>query len=248
MSKNRSAGTYIALAVAGLIAVSLVGEAPERASDVALEPVVPDWAAIAAWPTFEAPTVEATPDPGRTFTAIVLDDSGSMEGDIEPAKAAVVAALDAMEPTDRVAVFALNTGEILPFTTVAEARSALPRLLAPVASDGSTPLTGAVNASRAALEAEAAVTGGFGTYRILVTTDGRADDEASLAGAVEDLARTTPIQIATVGVGIRGDNVLRRPDLGAFVDIDNVGELEAALRDAIAEEQSFTAITAFEEG
>ena len=247
MAKNRSAGAYIAIAVAAFVAVAIFSEVPDR-REVAPEPVVPDWAAIAAWPVFEAQTVEATPDPGRTFTVLVLDDSGSMGDDIEAAKNAVVAALEAMDAGDRVAVFGLNTGEILPFFTVSEARAALPGLLEAVESDGGTPLTRAIMASRAALEAEAAVAGGFGTYRILVTTDGRADDEQALADAIEDLARTTPIQIATIGVGIRGNHVLRRPDLASFVEIADVGELEAALRDAIAEEQSFTAITSFEEG
>lgn len=247
MAKNRSAGAYIAIAVAAFVAVAIFSEAPDR-TEIVPEPVVPDWAAIAAWPVFEAQTVEATPDPGRTFTVLVLDDSGSMGDDIEAAKNAVVATLEAMDPADRVAVIGLNSGEVLPFSTVSEARAALPGLLEAVESDGGTPLTRAIVASRVALEAEAAVAGGFGTYRILVTTDGRADDEQALADAIEDLARTTPIQIATIGVGIRGNHVLRRPDLASFVEIDNVGELEAALRDAIAEEQSFTAITSFEEG
>ncbi|MDJ1006408.1 MAG: vWA domain-containing protein [Paracoccaceae bacterium] len=245
--KARSASTYIALAIAAFIAVAIFNEAPGR-RETARAPVVPDWAAIASWPSFEASTVEATPDPGRTFTVIVLDDSGSMGSDIEPAKTAVVAALDAMEPADRVAVIGLNTGEILPFLDVREARGVLAGRLAPVVSDGGTPLTAAVRASRVALEAQASVAGGFGTYRILITTDGAADAEDALEAEIEDLARTTPIQVATIGVGIRGDHILRRPDLATFVEIDNVGELATALRDAIAEEQTFSAITTFEGG
>ena len=154
----------------------------------------------------------------------------------------------AMQPTDRVAVVALNTGLILPFSSVDEARDLLPPRVSQVESEGGTPLTSAMRASRAALEQEAARTGGFGTYRILVTTDGEAANRDSLRAEIEDLARTTPIQVATIGVGIGGNHILRRPDLASFVAIDNVSELAAALRAAIAEEQSFSAITTFEDG
>lgn len=209
------------------------------------EPVEPDWQSIAAWPPNEATEVDAEPDPKRNFTAIVFDDSSSMSDAIRDARTAVISSLDAMKDTDRLTVIALNEGEVIPFMNVQDARKVLPEALGQVRSEGRTPLTRALRTSREALAAEAAVAGGFGTYRILVTTDGEADDGASLTAEIEDIARTTPIQVATIGVGIRGDHVLRRADLAAFVAIDNVGQLAAALRDAIAEEQVFSAITSF---
>jgi hypothetical protein len=234
----------IGLAVITAVVIVAIFES-EEGEQFSAAPVAPDWAAIAAWPGIDAADVEARPDPGRTFTAIILDDSGSMGSDIVPARDAVVAALDAMDPDDRVAVIALNAGEILPFSTVSDAKGTLPALLARVISEGGTPLTGAMIAAREALAREAAVAGGFGTYRILVTTDGAADDSVALQAEVEHIARATPIQIATIGVGIRGGHILRRDDLAAFVAIDDVGQLAAALRDAIAEEQTFSAITSF---
>ena len=234
------------LGLAAIFAIAIVSVLLDSGEETySTEPVAPDWEAIAAWPGVEAENVEARPDPNRTFTAIILDDSGSMGDDIVPAREAVVTALGAMDESDRVAVIALNAGTILPFATVSDAKADLPRLLAPVISEGGTPLTAAMQAARAALVAEAAVAGGFGTYRILVTTDGVADDSQALQREVEDIARTTPIQVATIGVGIRGNHILRRDDLAAFVAIDDVGQLADALRDAIAEEQTFTAITAF---
>jgi hypothetical protein len=234
----------IGIAVIAAVVVAAIFES-EDGVQYTTTPVTPDWAAIAAWPGIDAADVDARPDPGRTFTAIILDDSGSMGTDIVPARAAVVSALGAMDPDDRVAVIALNAGTILPFAGVARARAELPPLLERVISEGGTPLTGAMVAARDALAQEAAVAGGFGTYRILVTTDGAADDGAALQATVEDIARTTPIQIVTIGVGIRGNHILRRDDLAAFVAIDDVGQLAGALRDAIAEEQTFSAITSF---
>ena len=208
-------------------------------------PIAPDWAAIAGWPGQEGGDIDAQPDPNRVYTAIVLDDSGSMGSDIEAAKRAVTASLDAMDDQDAVAVFALNRGLILPFMPAAEARRALPAPLSRVTSDGNTPLTPAIAKARAALEVEGARVGGFGTYRILVTTDGAANNGDALRREIEDIARVTPIQLATIGVGISGNHVLRRPDLAAFVAIKDVSDLASALRSAVAEEQTFKAITSF---
>ncbi|EBA09391.1 VWA domain-containing protein [Sagittula stellata] len=212
------------------------------------DPVPPDWAAIAAWPSLEADLVDALPDPNRRITAIVLDDSGSMGSDMEAAKQAVVDALSAMQDTDRVAVVALNAGVVLPFASVADARRTLPAALAPIRDTGSTPLTRAILDTQAMLEAEASSVRGFGTFRMIVTTDGAADDGEALQRAIEDLAAKTPIQLTTIGIGIRGNHVLRRADLGSFVDVANVAALEGALQAAVAENDNFAAITEFTDG
>ena len=210
-----------------------------------IEPVKPNWSAIAAWPAVEVPDVEAQPDPNRRITAIVLDDSGSMERRITEAKSAVVAALEAMADEDRVAVVALNAGTVLAFRSVAEARQSLPNLLDPIRADGSTPLARSVRTAQDLLAAEAARVRGFGTFRLIVTTDGQADDDAALNKAIARLARRTPIQLTTIGINLGGRHVLKREDLGSFVDVANVSVLTAALQAAVAENTNFAAITNF---
>ncbi|MEO0918803.1 MAG: hypothetical protein AAFY31_17800, partial [Pseudomonadota bacterium] len=152
-----------------------------------------------------------------------------------------------MDPQDRVAVLALNAGTILPFSSVSDAQGALPDLLRPIVSDGSTPLTRSIMEAQTLLEAEAATVRGFGTFRLIVTTDGQADDGEALDASIEALAAGTPIQITTIGIGIAGGHVLRREDLGSFVDVANVDALEQALQAAVAENTDFTAITDFSE-
>lgn len=93
--------------VVGILAVAILQDIMFSSSSVSpvssfSEPVEPNWSAISAWPALEAVVVEASPDPNRRITAIVLDDSGSMGSDIEDAKAAIVAALGAMDDNDRV--------------------------------------------------------------------------------------------------------------------------------------------------
>ncbi|MGR3493014.1 MAG: VWA domain-containing protein [Shimia sp.] len=233
------------LVIAGVLGVVFYENIAPENQGPAPEPVAPNWASIAAWPNVSAAMVEAQPDPGRRITAIILDDSGSMQGDLDAAKRAVLSALDAMAPTDRVAVLALNRGLVQPFTTVSDARGGLPARLQNVRSTGSTPLTRSVQDAQRLLEEEAAAARGFGTFRMIVTTDGQADDKFTLRVAIEGLAANTPIQLTTIGIGIGGRHVLRREDLGSFVDVANVGALGAALQDAVAENTDFTAITEF---
>lgn len=209
------------------------------------DPVAPNWASIAAWPLAERATVEAMPDPNRRITAIVLDDSGSMGDDMQAAKDAVLLALDSMAPYDRVAVVALNKGVVLPFTEARAAKEPLEAELQYVLSNGRTPLTAAVQSAKNMLEDEAAAARSFGTYRMIVTTDGQANDGDALNALVENIAATTPIQVATIGIGIAGSHVLRRNDLGSFVDVSNVDALQSALQAAIAENTEFDAITDF---
>ncbi len=208
-------------------------------------PVTPDWTAIATWPGSDAGNVEAQPDPNRRMTVIVLDDSGSMSGDIRAAKQAVVEALEPMADDDRVAVVALNTGVVLPFTSVAEAKGTLAQVLRPIRSDGSTPLTRAIQTAQTLLAEEASRVRSFGTFRVIVTTDGVADDSQALDAEIKQLAATTPIQLSTIGIGISGSHVLRRSDLGTFVDVANVSALKDALQAAVAENTDFAAITDF---
>ncbi len=238
---------HVIVLLFGCLTLSACGEEETTAARPAPPPIEPDWSAIAAWPDGAIEAPDAAPDPARQINAIILDDSSSMGVDIDPAKDAVVEALGAMGPADRVAVLALNEGLILPFMDVVDAQGALPSALARISSRGSTPLTDMVRLARALLSDEAARARAFGTYRLILTTDGAANDGSALNDEVEDIARRTPIQIATIGIGIQGDHVLRRPSLTTFVTIDNASQLGGALKEAIAESQDFQAIISFAE-
>jgi len=239
--------TLVVLAIVGALVIGIYNATVPHLPALGRQPQIePNWAAISAWPGIQAESVEAQPDPNRLIAAIVLDDSGSMSADIDAAKTAVIGALDAMSDRDRVAVLALNAGTILPFTTVAEARSMLPNLLQPIRSDGSTPLTGAIRTAQTLLGQEAAMVRGFGSFRLIVTTDGQADDDAALNAEIEQLAARTPIQVTTIGIGISGNHVLRRKALGSFVDVSDVSALQQALQAAVAENSAFDAITNFD--
>ncbi|KHQ50855.1 vWA domain-containing protein [Mameliella alba] len=246
-----SKAKIVLLAVAGVVAASgfvfynTVSEPPAYAPSTDMGTV--DWEALAAWPPLiEVPDVETLPDPDRIFTMIVLDDSGSMGSDLEQAKAAVLQAVRMMDPNDRVGVLALNAGLVLPFETVEDAADILPGRLSPLRSTGSTPLGPALSAARDLLSEEAARSRSFGTYRIIVTTDGAADDPDLLVREVIETVNKTPVQVATIGIGIGRRHVLNAEGHTSYVAVDDVGKLAQALQAAVAENASFDPITAFD--
>jgi uncharacterized protein YegL len=246
-----SKAKIVLLAVAGVVAASgfvfynTVSEPPAYVPSTDMGTV--DWEALAAWPPLiEVPDVETMPDPDRIFTMIVLDDSGSMGSDLEQAKAAVLQAVRMMDPNDRVGVLALNAGLVLPFETVEDAADILPGRLSPLRSTGSTPLGPALSAARDLLSEEAARSRSFGTYRIIVTTDGAADDPDLLVREVIETVNKTPVQVATIGIGIGRRHVLNAEGHTSYVAVDDVGKLAEALQAAVAENASFDPITAFE--
>lgn len=208
----------------------------------------PDWAAIAAWPL----GIDATgdePDPDRDAWALIIDDSKSMGRMIVDAKKALTDALAEMEPSSRVALLAINRGELAEMQSVAELRRRVDDILISVTSDGgSTPLAEIVRDARAALEKEGARQQGYGRYRMLIITDGRADNAQALMEAVEDIVSKTPIEIVTIGIGnIGSGHSLNLPQYTTYRAIDGTEGLSSLLVEITAESEEFVPVTTFME-
>lgn len=212
--------------------------------------LVPNWSAIASWPLVKKGTetiveTEASPDPSLVTTVIVLDDSGSMGDNMGAAKQAVIDAIGQMPTESRIAVLALNGGEVLPVMAVSDATRELPGRLSPIIPTGSTPLGKRLGDALSMLSSEATRRRGFGTYRILVTTDGAASDHERLNRAVTRILSTTPIELATIGLGIGEGHALNMPGFTDYVSVTSVEQLAEALRAAAAEQTTFDPITSF---
>lgn len=211
-----------------------------------LASITPDWQAISNWPPQEA-TEGGDPDPDRLTTVIVLDDSGSMKTMIGQAKAAVVDAVAQLPDTGRLAVIALNKGLVMEPLPVADARQVLAGALDPVQADGTTPLGASLRRALQLLEAEAAGQRGFGSYRVLIATDGKASDGAVLKDVIAKILSSSPVEIATIGIGIGEGHALNIPGFTQYVSVESVENLASALKAAAAEQTSFQPVTAFDE-
>lgn len=215
-----------------------------------LTQAAPDWPAISAWPSGSgeaAGSAEANPDPWQVTMLIILDDSGSMGGQMEAAKQAVIEAVSQLDPNSRVGVLGLNAGAILPVSSAAEAARTLPDRLHPLSADGGTPLGARLNEASRILTDEARRRRGFGVFRILVTTDGVASDGAVMNQAVAGILSKTPIELATIGLGIGEGHALNVPGFTSYVSVESVEDLAGALNAAAAEQTTFQPITKFEE-
>lgn len=246
----------ISFAIAGIGIVSALAiwdnfntSSPDPVASIDPARLVPNWDAISSWPSGaqDEGAAQAKPDPKLVTTVIILDDSGSMGGQMGAAKDAVVEAVGQMTPESRVGVIALNAGMVTPVSAASDAAVSLPARLDPIIAEGGTPLGARLGDALAILGAEARQSRGFGIFRILVTTDGAATDEFMLQDRVAEIVSTTPIELATIGLGIGEGHALNVPGYTSYVSIDSVDQLASALREAAAEQTVFQPITKFED-
>lgn len=211
--------------------------------------LTPNWSAIAEWPptSEETSTPLAKLDPWQVTTLIVLDDSGSMKSQIAGAKSALVDAVRRFDPDSRVGVIALNAGPVADVAFARDAAAALPAQLDTVQADGGTPLGARLIDAANILAGEAGSRRGFGVFRILVATDGAASDSAKLNAAVTRILSNTPIELATIGIGIGEGHALNVPGFTSYVSVASVDGLAQALSAAAAEQTTFKPISEFTE-
>ncbi|MFK7945473.1 MAG: VWA domain-containing protein, partial [Paracoccaceae bacterium] len=157
--------------IVGSIVATQFSQSPEQPQydPIDLAGVAPDWKAISAWPPEGseqgASTAEANPNPWQVTTLIILDDSGSMGGNMDAAKQAVIEAVTQLDPNSRVGVLALNAGMMLPVSLASDAARALPDRLYTLIADGGTPLGSRLRDAAAILTEEARQRRGFGVFR-----------------------------------------------------------------------------------
>ncbi|MEO1562230.1 MAG: vWA domain-containing protein [Pseudomonadota bacterium] len=212
----------------------------------ALEEIAaPQWEAITNWPAIETDD-QITPDPNRVTTVIVLDDSGSMATEMSDAHRAVISAVQSMDDSARVAVLGLNAGLILEPMFASDAKTLVNDLVTRVPADGSTPLARAVSQAYGLLSEEAARQRSFGTYRIIVTTDGEADDNEALKSSVAEVLANSPVELTTIGIGLGNRHVLKLAGHTNYLPIGDISLLESILLQVNAEQTSFEQLTSFD--
>ena len=195
---------------------------------------------------FLQPADFAAPD--AIFVAVVLDDSGSMDepmpgargSKMDAAKAALRGAFAALPPATRVGLFTLNTGWVRDgdesgFTAfpIGETDPAeIAAVLDQVRAEGGTPLGArVVEAADALLAARAA--NRYGSYRLLIVTDGEAND-ADLLEAAVPRALGAGLTADVIGVAMAADHTLATK-VDRYRSADDPAALSAALAETLAE-------------
>lgn len=105
-----------------------------------------------------------------------------------------------------------------------------------------TPLGLSLKTAMDALAAQASKQGGYGTYHIVVATDGLPngkEGEDALVRAVDEIVKT-PIVLETIGFCIDGGHPLNRPGQTIYHNAMNPADLNKSLEEILAETDAFT--------
>lgn len=174
---------------------------------------------------------------------VVLDDSGSMMESMrsgpgltkmEAAKGALLTVLDSLPPDAKVGVVRLNGplgGEwVFPLATVD--RNAIRTAIQSVRPIGGTPLGERMKTGADALLALRDQQH-YGSYRLLIVTDGQASDEYRVNQYLPDILRRG-IWVDVIGVDMEGDHQLAT-QVHTYRRADDPESLEQAIREVFAE-------------
>lgn len=196
-------------------------------------------ALMSLWVALSAQAQDATGQ-SADHIVIILDGSGSMEGHMGnitkmiAAKRALKSVLSNSPPDTRVGliVFGKTTGTwVYPLGPIDQDK--LFHAVDSVASGGATPLGQNLKAGADALLKEREAQHGYGTYRLLVVTDGEAGDPQLVKAYTPDILNRG-ITLDVIGVGMQQDHMLKG-QAHTYRSADDPKSLEKAVSEVFAE-------------
>lgn len=169
---------------------------------------------------------------------VVVDDSGSMDEPmrklgvrrIDAAKEALRIVLAKLSSDAQIGIVALNNGWILPLQQID--RSQVDAQIARIEAMGGTPLGAVLKAGMDELLKKRADQI-YGDYRLLVVTDGEANDQDFLLSILPDvMARGVTVDV--IGVDMQSDHSLAT-EVHSYRRADDPDSLQVAISEALAE-------------
>ncbi len=189
---------------------------------------------------------------------VVLDGSGSMgsgdcsshtsrEGRMADAKTAIVRFERGIPAATNLGLYVFDGkgwGERVPLGRGPQNRAAFEAAVNAVSSGGNTPLGASIDTAFNVLRAKAETQGGYGTYRIVVETDGEptggSDPMGDLRRSVDKVA-ASPVILETLGFCITDkDHPLNRPGVTIYHEAQDPTQLTKGLDAILAETDAFT--------
>lgn len=267
-SLGRGPAALLALAVVPLLTAACdqrsAPAAPPPASDAASQAPAPDEpgkGVIAQAAIWGATRDKVDVDVGSELDDnwyVVLDGSGSMGdaacsggrrgGRIVDAEDAAVAFERRLPPDANLGLYVFDNrawGERVALGHGRSNRADFEAAVRSVRAGAGTPLGPSLESAYAALSHQAARQGGYGTYHIVVATDGQAtepqahDPEGQMNAAVDKIV-TSPIVLETIGFCIDNGHALNRPGRTVYRNAMNPDDLNRGLSEILAETDSFS--------
>ncbi len=175
---------------------------------------------------------------------IVLDDSGSMRAGIsgaqnrmEAAKRAAIAGVEALPPGSFVGVYALNKKWVYDLQRYEVGM--FKQAVSSVQHGGGTPLGDAMGTANKSLQDRYNATNGYGTYTILVITDGEASDPAVMQSEARRILNKSYMRLNAIGVGMIGSHMLKTDVCqGCYADVKDAHTLASTVVSMLAEDSA----------
>ena len=176
---------------------------------------------------------------------VVFDDSGSMASHlrsnrsvrkIEAARNALSVVLDKLPEDAQVGVLALNAGWVIPLQPVDRAR--LPERINSIGAKGGTPLGQYLKVAADTL-LQTRDEQLYGEYRMLVLSDGEANDQPYLEAVLPDLM-SRGVVVDVIGVDMEADHSLATR-VHSYRRADDPEALQRAIAEALAESDAYAA-------
>ena len=104
-----------------------------------------------------------------------------------------------------------------------------------IRANGGTPLLGAMRIAYSAMTKQAQMQLGYGSYHMVVVTDGEANSGQDPSELVDELLHESPITLHTIGFCIGDGHSLNRPAKIDYRAANNPAELQAGLQSVLAE-------------
>lgn len=197
----------------------------------------------------EQDTLTLDQDPTRDVYVVVLDMSGSMNESVcagnyankaEAAKAALDQWSQAIDPEAKLGLVVFDRNGISTWVepgvnNVANFRNQLAR----ATPDGGTPLASSVKQAYVELTRAGLEQQGYGTYRMVIVTDGEASSGQDPRNNVEWLSLNTPIEVHTIGFCIDEGHSLNQPGITEYATADNPEALITGLKAVLAESTTY---------
>jgi len=187
-----------------------------------------------AWPPASD---HVDPDLLQENYLVVLDDSGSMKGEkIEQAKSALLSLAQTLPQEHNLGLVRLNRSGIVSLGL--GSREDFVKTVKSTQADGGTPLRAVTTKAYQLLTKKASSQRGYGTYHMIIVTDGESSDGSAMP-LVEAIVVRTSIQVHVIGFHLQ-NHEMNQPHLVDYQTAGNSQELTQAFEAVAAETEEFT--------
>lgn len=168
---------------------------------------------------------------------VVLDDSGSMGGaKIKQAKEALLSLAKTLPAEHNLGLVLLNSSN--PIELGQGSREAFIKAVKATRANGGTPLRRVTAKSYEMITKKASSQRGYGTYHMIIVTDGDSNDGSPMP-LVKSIVTQTPIQVHVIGFHLK-DHEMNQPRFVDYQTAGNSQELSRAFEAVAAETNEFS--------